>query len=137
MSRLDATRGTVFVVTVWYADAAGNPQRLPIEAGALGIGGIRERDFLDLSGNPMPFGHAVGDMDGAQVQQVVLSIAYPNGGFEITAPLSFNGDTGYVVWAGPVLQLADPAPIGDPLVDPVYVVGRRHAPNPTMTPDRS
>jgi hypothetical protein len=134
MSRLDATRGTVFVVTVWYSDAAGNSQRLPIEAAALGIGGIRERDFLDLSGNPMPFGIAVPEMDGAQVQQVVLSIAYPNGGFEITPPVPFNGDTGFVVWAGPVMALADPAPIGDPMVDPVFVVGRRHTPNPTMAP---
>lgn len=134
MSRLDATRGTVFVVTVWYADVAGNPQRLPVEPGALGIGGIRERDFLDLSGNPMPFGAAVPEMDGAQVQQVVLSIAYPNGGFEITQAVPFNGDTGFVVWSGPVMALADPAPIADPLVDPVYVVGRRHTPNPTMSP---
>lgn len=134
MSRLDATRGTVFVVTVWYADPAGNPQRLPLEVGALGVGGIRERDFLDLSGNPMPFAPAVPDMDGATVQQVALSIAYPNGGFEITQPVSFSGDTGFVVWAGPVMQLGDPAPIGDPMVDPVYLVGRRHTPNPTMSP---
>ena len=134
MSRLDATRGTVFVVTVWYVDTAGSVQRLPIEAPALGIGGIRERDFLDLSGNPMPFASAVPEMDGAQVQQVVLSVAYPNGGFEITPAVSFNGDTGFVVWAGPVMQLADPSPIADPMVDPVYVVGRRHTPNPTMSP---
>lgn len=134
MPRLDATRGTVFVVTVWFSDSTGQGQRLPIEPGALGIGGIRERDFLDLSGNPMPFAPAVPELDGAQVQQVALSIAYPNGGFEITPPVAFNGDTGFVVWAGPVMALADPAPIGDPMVDPVYVVGRRHTPNPTMAP---
>lgn len=134
MSRLDPTRGTVFVVTVWYADASGAAQRLPLEAPALGIGGIRERDFLDLSGNPMSFGATVPEMDGAQVQQVVLSIAYPNGGFEIAQAIPFNGDTGFVVWSGLVMALADPAPIADPLVDPVYVVGRRHTPNPTMSP---
>jgi hypothetical protein len=134
MSRLDSARGTVFVVTIWYADAGGAVRRLAIEAPALGIGGVRERDFLDLAGRAMPFAPTVPEMDGAQVQQVVLSIAYPNGGFEITPVLAFNGDTGFVVWSGPVLALADPAPIGDPLVDPVYVVGRRHTPNPTMTP---
>lgn len=134
MTRLDSTRGTVLIVTVGYLDPAGVYHRKPLEVGPLTIGGLRERDFLGPDGSPIPFGQVIPEMEGAQVQDAVLSIAYPNGAFEVTQPLSLAGEVGFVAWTGPAMALADPAPLGDPLIDPAFVLGRRHTPNPSISP---
>jgi hypothetical protein len=134
MTRLDSTRGTVLVATVGFVDPSGSYRKLPIDVAPLGIAGLRERDFLAPDGSSIAFGQLVTDMDGAQLQDAVLSIAYPTGAFEITPALSFSGEVGFVVWSGPAMALADPGPIGDPMIDPVFIVGRRHTPNPSISP---
>jgi hypothetical protein len=134
MSWLNPDRGTVLIATLGVVGPDGAGQSAAIDVIGLGIGGIRERDVLDATGVPASFADKLPELDGMSVQQVVLSIAYPNGAFEVTAPIAFNGDVGNVAWAPVLLALADPAPVGDPMVDPAFVVARRHAPNPSVTP---
>lgn len=134
MSWRNPDRGTVLIATLAVVDDQGDVRTAVLDVIALGIGGIRERDVLDATGVPASFAAKTPELDGMTVQQVVLSIAYPTGAFEITGPIVFNGDIGHVAWAPVLIALADPAPVGDPMVDPAFVVARRHAPNPSVSP---
>ncbi len=136
MNRLRSTRGTVFVVTVFFHTNDGL-QTLHFEPEALGIAGVRATDFLAQDGSSLSFAPLVPELAGKEIESVVLSIAYPNGAFEITGRINLSGDCGFVAWEGPVMTLADPSPVGDPMVDPVFVVGRRHVPTPMASPLQS
>lgn len=134
MSWRNPDRGTVLIATLILTDAAGEVQTATLDVIDLGIGGIRERDLLDATGVPASFADTVPELDGMRVREVRLSIAYPSGAFEVTEPISLEGEIGHVAWAPVLIALADPAPSGDPLADPAFVLARRHAPNPSVSP---